>query len=220
MTTVGIENGTRNDSSKLEGEVECFLSGTLILTDNGYRLVEELKIGDLVQTADGNLIPIKWIGRQTRDPNLVKNSLRSYPILVKVGALGNNMPIRDLWVSPDHSLLVDGLLINAGALVNDVSILKTEPTEIFTYYHIELEHHALLIAEGAWAESYLPQKEDRLSYDNGSEYEELYPNGSRLMLWPMDYPRIGSKNQVPRFVTKKLMTIARELNEQKLLTVA
>ncbi|MEL6496703.1 MAG: Hint domain-containing protein, partial [Cyanobacteria bacterium J06623_7] len=111
--------------------------------------------------------------------------------------------------------LVDGLLINAGALVNDISIIKTEPTETFAYYHVELANHTLLLAEGASAESFFPNQEDRSLYDNGAEYEELYPNGSKLMLWPMDYPRVSSHNKVPRYVRQKLMQIAEELYPQK-----
>ncbi len=190
---------------------ECFLTGTHILTDRGEIPVEELNIGERVKTADGKLETIKWIGRQTVDPNRIKNALKSYPILVKAGALGNNLPHQDLYVSPDHSLFIDGLLINAGALVNDISIIKTEPTETFTYYHVELANHALLVAEGTAAESYLPQKEEREHYDNCSQYQELYPNGSNLMLWPMDYPRISSCNKVPHFVNKKLLKIAHQL---------
>ncbi len=195
---------------------ECFLTGTLILTEKGEIAVENLKIADIVYTADGKLEPIKWIGRQTIEPTRVKNPLRGYPILVKAGALGDNLPHRDLYVSPDHSLFIEGLLINAGALVNDISILKTEPTETFTYYHVELENHALLLAEGAAAESYLPQKENRDQYDNAAEYEELYPHGSNLMLWPMDYPRVSSWHKVPRFVSKKLLKIAHQLEGQEL----
>jgi hypothetical protein len=191
---------------------ECFLTGTLILTDKGEIAVEALTIGDQVLTAEGQIETIKWIGRQTREPNQVQSPLRGYPILIKAGALGNHLPHRDLYVSPDHALLVDGLLINAGALVNDITILKTEPTETFIYHHVELENHALLIAEGAFAESYIPQKEDRMAYDNGAEYEELYPHGSKLMLWPMDYPRVSGKNKVPRFVTQKLLRIANQMS--------
>ena len=186
---------------------ECFLTGTRVLTEKGEIVVEELKIGDQVQTAEGVLKPIKWIGRATCQPNQVKNPLRAHPILIKAGALGNNTPHRDLYVSPDHALLVEGLLINAGALVNNISILKTEPKEAFTYYHIELENHVLLVAEGTLAESYLPQKEDRMSYDNGAEYEQLYPYGSRIILWPLDYPRVSSKVTVPRYITKHLNQI-------------
>ena len=200
---------------------ECFLTGTRILTEAGYKAVEELQIGEKVQTADGKLADIKWIGYQTIEPNSIANPLRGYPILIKAGALGNNLPCRDLCVSPDHALLVEGLLINAGALVNDTSIIKTEPTEAFVYHSIELEHHALLIAEGTSAESYMPHKEDRNNYDNAEEYEQLYPYGSNsnLMLWPMDYPRISSKVKVPSYINQKLMQIA-ELSTKKLASVA
>ena len=191
--------------------LECFLTGTHILTDKGEVAVENLQIGDNVVTAEGKLEPVKWIGYQTVAPHQVKNPLRGYPILIKEGALGNNLPQRDLYVSPDHAMYFEGVLINAGALVNGTSIVKTEPQEAFTYYHVELENHTLLLAEGASAESYLPQNEDRLAYENGAEYEELYPHGSNLMLWPMDYPRISSWNKVPRYMRKKLNLIAEEL---------
>ena len=190
---------------------ECFLTGTRILTENGDQLVEELEIGDRVQTADGKIEAVKWIGYQTINPSEILNPLRGNPVQIKAGALGENTPTRDLFISPDHALLVDGLLINAGALVNDISIVKTQPTETFVYHHIELDNHALLVAEGTFAESYMPQNEDRLVYDNGAEYEELYPHGSKLMLWPMDYPRVSSKSKVPRFVRQKLMQIAGQL---------
>ena len=115
----------------------CFLSGTHILTEKGEIAIENLQIGDKIKTAEGKLEPIKWIGKQTRYPHEISNPLRSHPILIKAGALGNNLPHRDLYVSPDHAMFFEGLLINAGALVNDISIIKTEPKEIFTYYHIE-----------------------------------------------------------------------------------
>ena len=191
--------------------IECFLTGTHVLTQRGEIAVENLQIGDLVHTADGKLESIKWIGKQTIQPSQVKNPLRGNPVLVKAGALGNSLPTKDLYLSPNHSLFVDGLLINAGALVNDISIIQIEPTDTFVYHSIELENHALLTVEGTYAESYMPHHEDRINYDNGAEYEELYPYGSNLMLWPMDYPRISSRTQVPRFVTQKLLEIAGDL---------
>ena len=199
--------GTQN----VKVDFECFLTGTRLLTDKGDRAVEDLKIGDLVQTSDGTLEPVKWIGRQTCDPKQVRYPLRSYPILIKAGALGSRLPYRDLRVSPDHALVVEGVLINAGALVNRTSIIQTTPTETFTYYHVELDKHALLVAEGTAAESYLPQKEDRLAYDNGAEYEALYPHDSKIILWPLDYPRVSSYPTVPRFVRRKLGAIATQL---------
>lgn len=211
---------TTNEFDNTEALTLCYLTGTLILTDKGEVPVEDLKIGDLVHTAEGRLEPIKWVGIQTTNPQRVKNPLRGYPVLIKAGALGNQLPKRDLYVSPDHAVLFEGLLINAGALVNDVSIIKTEPTETFTYYHIELDKHALLFAEGVPAESFLPQKEDRYCYDNGAEYEELYPNQCNMILWPLDYPRVSSYTTVPRYVRKSLMAIAQQLDSAKALQLA
>lgn len=214
------DNDGEPQSFEFDILTECFLPGTNILTNKGEVKVEDLKIDDLVQTADGKLEPIKWIGKQTVEPNRIKNPLRGYPILIKAGALGKGLPHRDLYTSPDHAYLVEGLLINAGALVNDVSIVKTEPTEIFYYYHVELENHSLLVAEGTAAESFYPNREDRLVYDNGAEYEELYPNGNNLILYPLDYPRVSSTNKVPRYVRQKLMQIAQELCSTEVLTTA
>ena len=151
-------------------ENECFLEGTQILTDKGYQKVEDLRPGDNVIGQDGRVHLVKWVGIQTMTPE-ENNS----PIQFKAGALGPNIPIKDLFVSPDHAIFVEGLLINAGALVNSITVLQTKMSESFKYYHIELDQHALIVAEGVLAESYLPQREDRDAYDNGAEYEMLYP---------------------------------------------
>ncbi|NET52327.1 MAG: Hint domain-containing protein, partial [Merismopedia sp. SIO2A8] len=193
---------------------ECFLAGTLIRTEAGEKPVEELEIGDRVLTLSGQLEPIKWIGQQTYHRQTA-HPLRSHPIHIKPGALGENGPQRDLFVSPDHALLVEGLLINAGALTNGISIVQIQPeVETFTYYHVELHHHALLFAEGTAAESYLPQKQDRSTFDNGDEYAALYPNQTLLSLLPMNYPRVSSKRQLPQFVSKTLEKRARSLYPQ------
>ena len=218
---IQVDGFAAADEGPIQLDITCFLPGTYILTETGETAVEDLQIGDNIKTADGTLEPIKWIARQTIDPNQIQNPLRGCPVLIKAGALGEQMPKRDLYVSPDHAMFVDGLLINAGALVNGVSILSTTPTEAFTYYHIELERHCLLVAEGSATESYLPQKEDRDGYDNGAEYEALYPHGSNLMLWPMPYPRVSSKATLPRFVNQKLLVVAEQLyGEQPLQAVA
>ena len=204
-TTVNPGDGSPDD--------QCFLPGSLILTDRGEVAIEQLKIGDRVQTANGATLPIKWIGRRTVDPEQVRNPLRSFPICVKAGALGAGLPRRDLYVSPDHALLVDDLLINAGALVNGTSIVKTEPSDVFTYYHVELDTHELLVVEGCYTESYLPQREDRHCYDNSDEFDALYPNQRRIILWPLEYPRVSSTTTVPRYVYKRLTSISSGLGE-------
>ncbi|MGK7890146.1 MAG: Hint domain-containing protein [Leptolyngbyaceae cyanobacterium] len=192
--------------------IDCFLTGTRLLTEMGERRVEELKMGDRLQTLDGSLERIKWIGIQTCHPDGHYHPLRTYPIRIKAGALGDNRPVRDLYVSPDHALLVEGLLINAGALENGESIVRTDPKgESFVYYHIELERHSLVMAEGTPAESYLPQKQDRDTFDNGEEYAQLYPHSNMQALMPMRYPRVSSKRQLPRYIAKHLRQIAKDV---------
>ncbi|MEB3230354.1 MAG: Hint domain-containing protein, partial [Leptolyngbyaceae bacterium] len=193
---------------------ECFLAGTLILTEGGEKPVEKLKIGDRLLTASGTVEIIKWIGRQTYHRHTA-HPFRSNPIHIKPGALGHNLPLRDLYVSPDHALLVNGLLINAGVLTNGVSIVQIQPEQDrFTYYHIELGHHGLLLAEGCAAESYLPQTQDHSTFDNAEEYEALYPTQLFLSLLPMNYPRVSSKRQLPSYVAKRLEQLGRSLYPQ------
>jgi len=193
---------------------ECFLTGTLILTDCGEIPVETLQIGDLVKTADGSLQRIKWVGHQTVDFTQTDqpfHPFRTHPICIKAGALGHNLPQRDLYVSPDHALLLGGLLINAGALVNDCSIFQVTTMQQLTYHHVELEQHGLLLAEGTPAESYLPQNQGRETFDNAAEYEAHYSGETASWKLPMSFPRVSSQRQLPRYVRSQLLQVAKTL---------
>ena len=99
----------------------CFMAGTMIRTPHGEVAVETLTRGDLVMTTDDAAKPVAWLGKQTVSM-VFADPLRSLPVRVRAGALGENVPARDLLISPDHALLVDGVLIHAGALINGTSI--------------------------------------------------------------------------------------------------
>jgi hypothetical protein len=130
--------------------------------------VEALREGDLVATADGDLVPAVWIGHRTVDiarhrwPDLVR------PVRVRAGALAEGVPARDLLLSPEHALAIDGVLVPAGLLANGRSIVQEHggPDRV-TYYHVELPAHAVLFAEGAPAESYLDAG-NRYMFEGGS----------------------------------------------------
>lgn len=180
----------------------CFLAGTRIATPSGERPVEALAIGDLVLGADGRARPVRWIGRQTvvsvfADPQL------NFPVRIVAGALAENTPSRDLLVSPDHAVLVDGLLVQAAALVDGLAVRREPaPAERFTWYHIELEDHALVLAEGTPAETYVDHV-TRRRFDNYAEYAALY--GDEAPSIPeLELPRVKSARQLPASVRARL----------------
>ncbi|MBN8993902.1 MAG: Hint domain-containing protein [Rhizobiales bacterium] len=185
----------------------CFMPGTMIATPAGERAVEDLAIGDLVLTSEGRHAPVRWIGRQSVAP-LFADEL-TLPVRVRAGALGENLPARDLLVSPDHALLVDGILAHAGALVNGVSILReTRVPPMFVYYHVELDDHSLLFADGAAAETFIDNV-DRMRFDNYAEYEALYPEDRAIV--EMALPRAKSHRQVPPAIRDRLYRRALDL---------
>jgi hypothetical protein len=148
-----------------------------------------------VTTADGGLRPVRWIGRQTVHA-VFANPVRDYPIRIRTGALADGIPRRDLFISPDHALLVDGVLVHAGALVNGTTICRVaRPAETFVYYHVELAHHALILAENTPAETFIGDT-IRRRFDNHAEYVALYGEHDQAVC-ELDLPRAMSKRQVP-----------------------
>jgi len=193
----GNLNGQHGRLTNVDTSAEvtfCFFTGTLIRTPQGDVAVETLKRGDLVLTHDGRTVPVDWVGIQTVS-TVFADKMRVLPIRVRAGALADNVPSRDLLVSPDHALLVDGTLIQAGALVNGTSITReTEVPSTFVYYHVEVEDHSLIMAENTPAETFIDNV-DRLGFDNWAEHVALYPNGKPINELP--YPRAKAYRQVP-----------------------
>ena len=131
----------------------CFLRDTLILTPRGEVTVQDLKIGDTVTTLAGADRPIRWIGMGRV---LIQQGKRceATPVLIRKSAIADNVPNRDLRVTKGHSLYLDGVLIPAEFLVNHRSVLWDDHAHVVEFYHIELDTHDVLVANGAAAESY------------------------------------------------------------------
>ncbi len=186
----------------------CFMPGTGIATPDGSLAVEALAIGDLVTTADGGIARVRWIGRQTIATRFA-DPARTLPIRIHAGALGENLPIRDLLVSPDHALALHGVLIQAGALVNVTTITREHNVpDTFTYFHVELDSHDLILAEGVPAETFLDTA-DRLAFDNWDEHAALY--GHLPPMQGLDLPRARAWRQVPMALRRTLNSRATAL---------
>lgn len=180
----------------------CFAAGTRIATPEGERAVETLEIGDMVTTADGRAVPVRWIGRQTLHKIFAGD--RARPVRVTAGALGSGLPHTDLVLTPDHALILDGLAITAGALVNGTTItldpLDTLPDRV-TYYHVETTAHDAILANGAAAETFVDAP-GRRAFDNHAEYVALYGAGTEIAEMPL--PRVSSARLVPRATRERL----------------
>jgi hypothetical protein len=131
----------------------CFLAGTRIATLSGETPVEQLTIGDLVLTARGKMRPIVWIGVGRVLATRGRRSAAT-PVIVRKGALADNVPHRDLRMTKAHSLFMENALFPIEFLVNHRSILWDDRAQEISLYHIELETHDVLLADGALAESY------------------------------------------------------------------
>jgi hypothetical protein len=153
----------------------CFLHGTLIWTERGEIAVEDLAIGDRVVTLSGEAKPVRWIGRRGYHGRFVAGNRAVLPIRVEAGALAGGVPARDLFLSPEHSLFIDGVLVPARLLVNGATIRQVESIDPLEYFHIELAAHDVILAEGAPAESYV-DCDNRGMFQNSAEFARLYPD--------------------------------------------
>lgn len=182
----------------LTASIVCYLEGTGIGTPEGRVQVEDLRAGDVVMTADGRTTAVQWVGTQTVNSQL-SDPAKVNPIRIAKGAISDNVPSRDLLVSPDHAVEIDGYLVNASALVNGRTITseRNMPLSGFTYYHIETTAHELLLAEGCPAESYVDFV-GRDRFDNGAE------RASAPVIQEMALPRISAARMVPSQIKAKL----------------
>lgn len=149
----------------------CFCQGTLILTPAGERPVESLQPGDAITNLAGVARVVLWtgIGHARATPG---RRGAATPVIIRKGALADDVPHRDLKVTRAHALLLDGILIPAEFLINHHSILWDDSARATALYHIELETHDVLLANGAAAESYRDDGNRHL-FDNAGSGRNL-----------------------------------------------
>ena len=154
----------------------CFCRGTRLLTPAGEIAVEDLSIGDAVVTHGGTERAIRWIGRVS----IARDGAAAWPehamqVRIEKDAFAPGIPRRDLYLSREHMLFLNGVLIPAGNLINGTTVRAVPPdTDIVHYLHVELDGHDVLLAEGAPCDSLLATAENRKHFDNYDEYVALY----------------------------------------------
>jgi hypothetical protein len=151
----------------------CFAAGTMIRTVAGDVPVEALAVGDAIVTIDGAIMPIRWIGHRAVDCLRHAQPEAVLPVRIAANAFGPGMPARPLFLSPDHAAFAEGVLVPVKHLINGMSVVQVA-VERVTYYHIELAEHAIILAEGLPAESYLDTG-DRCDFANSGGATTLHP---------------------------------------------
>ncbi|GJE26035.1 Hint domain-containing protein [Methylobacterium organophilum] len=162
-----VYSGTGLTSSDIHGvqalygaSVLCFVGGTAIRTARGAVAVEDLRVGDRAVTASGALRRVTWIGHRTIHCRMQVVPSESWPVRIRRDAFGPGLPVKDLFLSPGHPVLVGqdadgegGVLVPVMSLINGTTIARTRRDRV-TYWHVALEEHDILLAEGLPAESF------------------------------------------------------------------
>jgi hypothetical protein len=153
--------------------VACFRAGTALLTKRGMIAVEALAVGDRVVVQGGGVRPVVWLGHRNVACRHHPRPEAVWPVRVAAGAFGPGLPLRDLFLSPDHAVFVAGALIPVKHLINrhNITQIKTDSIE---YWHVELDRHDVMFAEGLPAESFWGSA-NRAQFENGGAAITLHP---------------------------------------------
>jgi hypothetical protein len=190
--TINFLDADGNDAGRIvftniEKVVPCFTPGTRIATPRGEVAVEDLSKGDRVITRDNGLQTIRWIGTRTLTQQELAGASHLCPVLICKGALGNDLPERDMMVSPNHRMLV----------ANEKTALYFEESEVLvaakhltglpgvsiatdvavTYIHLMFDQHEVILSDGTWSESFQPGLQSLAGVGNAQRTElfELFP---------------------------------------------
>jgi len=167
--------------SGIDSGVACFTPGTRVETSRGPRPIESLHPGDLVLTRDRGLQPIRWVGRRHFTTAELQANAALHPILFRKGALGPNLPKRDMMVSRQHCMWrkdpqaelyfgEDEVFLRALHMAGQPGIVQAMVQDV-TYLHLMFDHHEVICADGVWSESFQPASRNIAGLDEAARDE-------------------------------------------------
>lgn len=199
-----LGTGTLGKAAQDGSGVICFTPGTMIRTGDGAQRIEDLREGDLVQTKDNGMQPVRWIGKRRMSGARLFAMPHLRPVRFRADALGLARPDQDLLVSPSHRLLIKGnvaqdlfnapeVLVTAKDLINGSSVTVDSHMREITYIHVLLEHHQIMWANGVETESFHPASAALESLD-GTDRERLLAEYPQLSFDPHTYGSYARRN--------------------------
>lgn len=180
----------------IERIIPCFTPGSLVTTLAGLVPVEQIGPGDLVLTRDDGFQPVRWVGRRDLGLGDMLANPGYAPVRIPVGALGQNLPAREMIVSPQHRMLITDtgtdllfgeqeVLVAALHLVGRRGVERLAPRGI-SYIHLLFDRHEIIHVDGAWTESYQPGAASLPGHADPQREEllALFPELAAGQPWP------------------------------------
>ena len=172
------DKGERDFTQSPSPIIICFSAETELRSALGWKRADQIKPWDCLFTLDAGYQPVRWVGRHRIDADMLAAHPDLAPIVVEPGALGHKTPRRRMRLSPQHRILVRGwrlqmmfgvdeALVPVKALVDGVRIYPDAHATEVSYHHVLLDRHAVLNAEGCFAESLLMAQGTRDAMQDG-----------------------------------------------------
>ncbi|WP_395539853.1 Hint domain-containing protein [Neotabrizicola sp. sgz301269] len=190
----------------------CFTAGARIATALGDIGIEALRAGDRVITRDRGYQQIRWIGHRSLTAAELAEAPQFRPIRIARGALGMDLPTRDLVVSPQHRMLLSSsraellfgdheVLVAAAHLEGRHGVTREVPKDV-TYFHLLFDHHEIIRANGAWTESYQPGELTLTGMDDDQRDEllALFPQLKFSLNFPAARPSLKRREVAALFM--------------------
>lgn len=169
--------------------VPCFTYGSMIRTADGEIPVQDLQVGQKVQTLDNGLQSIRWIDRKSLTSSDLAKNPTLLPIRIKKGALGCDLPRQDLMISPQHRVLVRSQIVKrmfnvSEVLVPAIKLVEMNGVDVVSdcdaieYFHVLFDQHQIIYSNGAPTESLYtgPEALKAISPEARAEITTLFPH--------------------------------------------